>query len=515
MNEIDYSTRQLNRLRRRILRVYGTARREMTEQLTEFLEHYQKLDAYKRQQLEAGKITESDYRTWLRNQVFQSELMHKKLDNITQTCTAAQQTAYKLARDEQYDLFAFGANYAFYEMEQAAGTAFNLTLYNTEAVKRLLVENPRLVPNKRIKSESNKTYDARVFNRYVTQGIIQGKSVHDIATQAVKGMADTEVHWAMNNAITALTSAQNAGALQQMRNAQALGIEVQKRWNSTLDYRTREMHRLLDQETADLDEPFEVDGYEIQYPGDPNAAPEMVYHCRCKLTSFLPRYPRRSASRRDNTTGEAVPEQSYEEWYEGKKADQNDLSRSIRGSGNGEGNSGETIRKFLGTINLNDTERVEAVKDAFCKQYSSSPVENMMVITRTGEVYFMTDNNPRGVDCSYLGDKLEESYNIHTHPPDTTQYSFSTDADIPAAFSDGTAIMEAVDYKYRYQFIVPKEITFEQWETVCAEVREERNAVLENHGYGFDDYEENIQHVIIDETCHRLGLKCYHREKRK
>ena len=30
------STRQLNRLRRRILRVYGTARREMTEQLTEF-----------------------------------------------------------------------------------------------------------------------------------------------------------------------------------------------------------------------------------------------------------------------------------------------------------------------------------------------------------------------------------------------------------------------------------------------------------------------------------------------
>ena len=57
MNDLDrISTRQLNRLRRRILRVYGTARREMTEQLTEFLEHYQKLDAYKRAQLEAGKI---------------------------------------------------------------------------------------------------------------------------------------------------------------------------------------------------------------------------------------------------------------------------------------------------------------------------------------------------------------------------------------------------------------------------------------------------------------------------
>ena len=319
------STRQLNRLRRRILRVYGTARREMTEQLTEFLEHYQKLDAYKRQQLEAGKITESDYRTWLRNQVFQSEMMHQKLDNITQTCTTAQQTAYKLARDEQYDIFALGANWAFYELEQAAGVAFNLTLYNTEAVKRLLLENPKLVPNKRIKSESNRTYDARVFNRYVMQGIVQGKSVHDIAVQAVNGMADTEIHWAMNNAITALTSAQNAGALQQMHNAQALGIEVKKRWNSTHDYRTREMHRLLDQQTAELDEPFKVMGYEIQRPGDPNAAPEMVYHCRCVLSSALGKYPRQNAMQRDNVTKETAPVMDYTEWYKskgGKEAEQ-------------------------------------------------------------------------------------------------------------------------------------------------------------------------------------------------
>lgn len=312
------STRQLNRLRRRILRVYGTARREMQEQLTEFLGKYRALDERKRAQLDAGEITEEDYRIWLQNQVFQSDLMHAKLDGITQTCTTAQQTAYNLARDEQYNIFSFGANWAFYELEQAAGVTFGLTLYNTEAVKLLLKENPKLVPNKRIKSESNRTYDARVFNRYVMQGIVQGKSVHDIAVQAVNGMADTEIHWAMNNAITALTSAQNAGALQQMHNAQALGIEVKKRWNSTHDYRTREMHRLLDQETADLDEPFKVQGYEIMYPGDPNAAPEMVYHCRCKLTSALVKYPRQTAARRDNVTKAVTSDLTYTEWYKAK-----------------------------------------------------------------------------------------------------------------------------------------------------------------------------------------------------
>lgn len=55
------------------------------------------------------------------------------------------------------------------------------------------------------------------------------------------------------------------------------------------------------------------------------ATPEMVYHCRCKLTSFLPKYHRRNDSRRDNVTGEVVPAQSYEEWYEGKKKRYSDL----------------------------------------------------------------------------------------------------------------------------------------------------------------------------------------------
>ena len=189
-------------------------------------------------------------------------------------------------------------------------------------------------------------------------------------------------------------------------------------------------------------------------------------------------------------------------------------AKSTRGSGGTSGQNGKTVRKVLGKVDTTNTKQVDALKNSFCSGYAKSDVEHMMVITKDGEVHYMTDNNPRGVDCSYLGGKLEGSYNIHTHPPKTTQYSFSTDADIPGAFADGTAVMEAVDYKYRYRFVVPENITFEQWEAVCEEVREERNAVMESRGYGFDDYEENIQHVIIDETCRRLGLKCYHREKR-
>ncbi|GLX74721.1 hypothetical protein FBDF15_08540 [Faecalibacterium duncaniae] len=245
---------------------------------------------------------------------------------------------------------------------------------------------------------------------------------------------------------------------------------------------------------------------------DTTASAVKLRQAREELAAFTRATNSRNDSARTSVAGFGRSESSKAMWA-AKKFDS--VLPNQRGSGGSSGQSGETVHKYLGKVDLKDTQQVEALKDSFCSSYANSKVENMMVITRNGEVHYMTDNNPRGVDCSYLGGKLKGSYNIHTHPPDTTQYSFSTDTDIPAAFADGTRIMEAVDYKYRYQFAVPREITFEQWETVCEEVREEQNAVMASRGYGFDDYEENIQHVIIDETCRRLGLKCYHREKRK
>ena len=160
---------------------------------------------------------------------------------------------------------------------------------------------------------------------------------------------------------------------------------------------------------------------------------------------------------------------------------------------------------------MKGTQQVEALKDSFCNKYASSKVENMMVITRNGEVHYMTDNNPRGVDCSYLGGKLKGSYNIHTHPPDTTQYSFSTDADIPAAFADGTRIMEAVDYKYRYRCVVPDNITFEQWDRARSDVQDHALQYMAERGMSVADIEENELHVIIEETCKQLGVTGYSR----
>lgn len=189
------------------------------------------------------------------------------------------------------------------------------------------------------------------------------------------------------------------------------------------------------------------------------------------------------------------------------------VARILRGTGGALGKEGTTVHKLLGTIDPEDTEALEALADIFCRQYASSPVENMLVITSKGEVHFITDNRPAGVDCTYLGDKLRGSYNIHTHPPDTTQFSFSTDVDMPGFFADGSDVMEAVDYKYRYRFERPEGIAWEQWDKTRAEVERELGEVMGQMGYDFDTYQENRQHVLMQETCARLGIYAYSRRK--
>ena len=237
-------------------------------------------------------------------------------------------------------------------------------------------------------------------------------------------------------------------------------------------------------------------------------------HLPCRFNRGFRRGLRRqhggkADSARTSVAGFGRSESSKATWAAKKK--EVSAPQSLRGSGGFSGQNGETIHKFLGKVDLKDTQQVEALKDSFRNKYASSKVENMMVITRNGEVHYMTDNNPRGVDCSYLGGKLKGSYNIHTHPPDTTQYSFSTDADIPAAFADGTRIMEAVDYKYRYRFVVPENITFEQWDRARSDVQDHALQYMAERGMSVADIEENELHVIIEETCKQLGVTGYSR----
>lgn len=241
-----------------------------------------------------------------------------------------------------------------------------------------------------------------------------------------------------------------------------------------------------------------------------------------RLSLMRQEYKRFSAATHQPTRSERLQvagfgrSQASRAAYAGKQfTSQHENGILSRGSGTGDGAAKpRLIHKELPRVDPNDQTGIAKLQDQFCELFAKGDVESMLVITAEGKVHFVSNANPYGVDASFLGDELIGSYNLHTHPPATTQFSFSTDADIPSMFEDGTLVMEAVDYKYRYRFERPVGITFEDWDAVRYQVRQDLPDIMEALGYDDDTYTENRQHVLITECCRRLGIDCYRRWRR-
>jgi hypothetical protein len=61
-------------------------------------------------------------------------------------------------------------------------------------------------------------------------------------------------------------------------------ITPTKTWNAIEDNVTREAHLEADGQSVPVDSNFEVDGEELEYPGDDGGSPENTINCRCEVT---------------------------------------------------------------------------------------------------------------------------------------------------------------------------------------------------------------------------------------
>jgi hypothetical protein len=207
-------------------------------------------------------------------------------------------------------------------------------------VERLIKENPRLLPNTRFHSATyekmrQKTYkwNQQKITSAVVQGILQGESVPKIA-ERFRNVAEMDYKASIRDARTSVTSAQNAGRIEAMHRAENMGIRMLKQWLATLDDRTRHEHRILDGQRQYVDEPFEVEGYQIMYPADPSAEPEMVYNCRCTMVTMFDGYDKKIT---DFDIDERLGDMTYDEWKESKNIKSEPIDKQER--------QGEAIRQ--------------------------------------------------------------------------------------------------------------------------------------------------------------------------
>lgn len=312
----DYGHREtdkrLEAMEKRISKVYADTLEEAKTKLTAVLKEFQEEDKKRAQLVTDGKLKQRAYVAWRQELLGKAKHLQDMIDVLTEDFTNADKIAMSIVSGEATGVYALNANYAAYEIEQKAGINLSWTLYDHSTVERLISEEPDLLPLPSVNIPLDQQWNKKHITAAINRGILLGDPIPDIA-QRLLNVANMDLNAAIRSARTATTAAECAGRINTYKQAAAMGIQLKQMWRATLDGRTRHAHRLLDGQMVDIGEKFKVDGYELEYPGDPSAPGYLVYNCRCTVVSVDkfhdPNAPR--ASKLGNL--------SYEEWKAGKE----------------------------------------------------------------------------------------------------------------------------------------------------------------------------------------------------
>lgn len=303
---------ELKRLEKKLKKVYSQASSEVQQKLDDYLKQFKTEEKKYLQKLNDGEIIKAEYKKWYSNKVMNAKRWAAMRDTLAEDLTNVNVMANDLVRDSMLHTFAINHNYGTYEIEDGLSINTSYTLYDADTVENLIKNDPDILKRPSLDINLDKRWNKKLFQSHITQGILQGESIDNLAKRVALGTTKQDMNAAIRNARTATTCAQNAGRTQSYQRAVNMGIELYQVWLAALDSRTRSSHRHMDGEKVKVVKGKQVKfSNGLRYPADPNGRPEEVWNCRCTLvTSFEENEDFSDIKERANK----LDGQAYNEW---------------------------------------------------------------------------------------------------------------------------------------------------------------------------------------------------------
>lgn len=288
----DYMSRlcddELEQLEERLTALYANATNDVLSDYKKWMDRYEDKYIYMSEQLEAGEITESEFKEWVNRRMVDNKLFTETVNSMTDVLVNTDMVAMALVNDELPLIIAQSYNFVqslgFAAADKAGLSVGTFQIYNARTVQALIKDNPDIL--KYFNQEEDYRYNKDRINNTITHGILNGDSIQKTANR-LQGVSSMDENSAIRTARTAMTAAENFGRNESFHDLKEKGIPARLQWSATHDSKTRDTHILLDGQYQDEDGYFRVEGYEIQFPGDPAAEPEMIYNCRCRASLRL------------------------------------------------------------------------------------------------------------------------------------------------------------------------------------------------------------------------------------
>nr|DAO44136.1 MAG TPA: minor capsid protein [Caudoviricetes sp.] len=285
---------ELEALEKRIREMYGGAAKNLRQIIDEYFANFRLRDEEMQKLIgtvvNGREWTEEDYKQWRLAQMGRGERFEALRDKLAERLTNANEVAISYVNDATPGIYTLNRNYAAYEVSDAGG---DFTLYDEQTVRRLIVEQPDLMPyypkEKAVRRGIDLEFGKKQITNAVTAGILMGRSSRGIAADLRRRIIDMSVESAIRAARTAVTAAENGGRQATYEKAAEMGIEMQREWIATKDHRTREWHGMADGQRVGVDEAFTVGGEKLMFPGDRShgASGWNIYNCRCAVRGVI------------------------------------------------------------------------------------------------------------------------------------------------------------------------------------------------------------------------------------
>ena len=287
--------KKLKALEKKIAEVYTKAINELRETSEKYFEEFKNQDELFKKQVEDGLKNEKDYKQWRLESFLKGERYKRLQEELALRLTNANEIAVAYVNGEIPTIYSLNHSFLTKEIVEQGGEILknlDFTIYSEETVRRLIKEEPDLMPNypkeRAIKRGIDLDYGKKKITEIITSGILQGNSIDKISSDLMKDLKNMEYSAAVRTARTAVTEAENAGRQDAANDLQKKGVILQKEWIATGGSRTRKWHREADGQIVDNDEPFLVENYKgkiekLMYPGDKSlgASGSNLYNCRC------------------------------------------------------------------------------------------------------------------------------------------------------------------------------------------------------------------------------------------
>lgn len=210
---------------------------------------------------------------------------YDRLDRLSRqmadTVNHASDQAVKFIKGDAVNVFRYNYNWQARE--------FGFSMIDNTAARNILtgVSNP--FTKLSYAGITDRAATQRALESDLITGLLKGDSIRDIAKRIKGTIESDDLAPAIRIARTETTYAQNSARQSVGEEGERLGFKMLKQWVATSDGRTRDEHSDADGQIVPVDQPFEVGGEELMFPGDfsMGASAWNTVNCRCTIVQII------------------------------------------------------------------------------------------------------------------------------------------------------------------------------------------------------------------------------------